>query len=155
SFGRSDVLTLTYVGAAGRKLMRKDIYIAPNPNFTSEFDVLSNAGTSSYNSLQAQYRHRLSLGLQTLLSYTWGKSFDDVLSAGNCQNVPLSKSPVSGERGPSDYDIRNTFSAAVSYDIPGPGRGVLKQILGSWSTDSIIYARSAPPVNVVTGKNPF
>jgi len=32
---------------------------------------------------------------------------------------------------------------------------VLKRIFGSWSTDSIIYARSAPPVNVVTGKNPF
>jgi len=32
---------------------------------------------------------------------------------------------------------------------------VLKQIFGSWSTDSIIYARSAPPVNVVTGLDPF
>jgi hypothetical protein len=32
------------------------------------------------------------------------------------------------------------------------GRGVLKQIFGNWSTDTIIYARSAPPVNVVTGK---
>jgi hypothetical protein len=37
---RADVWTLTYVGAGGRKLMRKDIYIAPNPNFTGEFDVL-------------------------------------------------------------------------------------------------------------------
>ncbi len=58
------------------------------------------------------------------------------------------------ERGPSDYDIRHTFSAAVSYE-PGPSSGVLKQIFGSWSTDSIIYARSAPPVNVVTGLDPF
>jgi hypothetical protein len=32
---------------------------------------------------------------------------------------------------------------------------MLKQIFGSWSTDSIIYARSAPPVNVVTGQNPY
>jgi hypothetical protein len=32
---------------------------------------------------------------------------------------------------------------------------LLKQILQSWSTDSIIYARSAPPVNVVTGQNPY
>jgi hypothetical protein len=52
--------------------MRKDIYIGPNPDFTGEFDVLSNAGNSSYNALQAQCRHRLSHGLQTLLSYTWG-----------------------------------------------------------------------------------
>jgi len=31
----------------------------------------------------------------------------------------------------------------------------LKYVFGNWSTDTIIYARSAPPVNVVTGKNPF
>ncbi len=155
SFSRADVLTLTYVGAAGRKLMRRDIYIAPNPNFTGRFDVQSNGGTSSYNALQAQYRHRLSDGLQTLLSYTWGHSIDDVSSDGNFQNVPPGEWAGSGERGPSDYDIRNTFSGAVSYDIPGPDRRFLKRIFENWSTDTIIYAGSAPPVNVVTGNNPF
>ncbi len=135
--------------------MRKDVYIAPGPNFTGEFDLLSNHGTSNYDALQAQYRHRLSHGLQTLLSYTWGHSIDDVSSDANYQNVPLGQSPSSSERGPSDYDIRNTFSSAVSYDIPGPSSGVLKQVFGNWSTDSIIYARSAPPANVVTGLNPF
>jgi hypothetical protein len=155
SLTNADVLTLTYVGAGGRKLMRKDIYIAPGPNFTGEFDLLSNHGTSNYNALQAQYRHRLSRGLQTLLSYTWGHSIDDVSSDVNFQNVPPGGSSSSSERGPSDYDIRNTFSGAVSYDIPGPGSGVWKQVFGNWSTDSIIYARSAPPVNVVTGLNPF
>lgn len=152
---RSDVLSLTYVGAGGRKLMRKDVFIAPGPNFTGEFDLLSNTGTSSYNALQAQYRHRLSHGLQTLVSYTWAHSIDDVSSDVNYQNAPLNTSPASAERGPSDYDIRQTFSGAVSYDIPGPRESVLKQVFGSWSTDSIIYARSAPPVNVVTGQNPF
>jgi hypothetical protein len=155
SITNADVLTLTYVGAGARKLMRKDVYIAPGPNFTGEFDLLSNHGTSNYDALQAQYRHRLSHGLQTLLSYTWGHSIDDVSSDANYQNVPLGQSPSSSERGPSDYDIRNTFSGAVSYDIPGPNSGVLKQVFGNWSTDSIIYARSAPPANVVTGLNPF
>jgi len=153
SITSADVLKLTYVGAAGRKVMRKDVYIAPGPNFTGEFDLLSNHGTSNYDALQAQYRHRLSHGLQTLLSYTWGHSIDDVSSDVNYQNVPLAQ--ALSERGPSDYDIRNTFSAAISYDIPGPSAGVLKQIVGNWSTDSIIYARSAPPVNVVTGQNPY
>jgi hypothetical protein len=155
SITNADVLTVTYLGAGGRKLMRKDIFIAPGPNLTGEFDLLSNHGTSNYNALQAQYRHRLSRGLQTLLSYTWGHSIDDVSSDANFQNVPLGRSPSSSERGPSDYDIRNTFSGAVSYDIPGPGSGVLKQVFGNWSTHSIIYVRSAAPVNVVTGLNPF
>jgi hypothetical protein len=155
SISTTDVLTLTYVGAGGRKLMRRDAYQAPNPNFTGQFDLLTNAGTSSYNALQAQYRHRLSHGLQTLLSYTWGHSIDDVSSDGNFLNVPLDASSGSSERGPSDYDLRNTFSGSASFDIPGPRSRVLKQTFGSWSTDSIIYACSAPPVNVVTGNNPF
>lgn len=155
SMGQADVLTLTYLGAAGRELMRKDVFIAPSSIFTGEFDLLSNTGTSSYNALQVQYRHRLSHGLQTLVSYTWAHSIDDVSSDVNFQNVPLGASPASMERGPSDYDIRHTFSGAVSYDIPGPHKSVLKQVFGSWSTDSIIYARSSLPVNVVTGQNPF
>jgi Carboxypeptidase regulatory-like domain len=155
SFGGNDVLGLTYVGAVGRKLMRRDIYYAPNPDFTYRFDVQRNAGTSSYNALQVQYRHRLSHGLQSLLSYTWSHSLDDVSSDGDIENVPLAESNGSGERGPSDYDVRSTFSAAISYDIPRPESGLLKQIFAGWSTDSIIYSRSAPPVNVVTGNNPF
>jgi len=155
SLSSADVLTMTYVGAGGRKLMRRDVNFAPNSEFTGEFDVLSNHGTSSYNALQAEYRHRVSHGLQTLLSYTWGHSIDDVSGDGNFFNVPLNATTPGSERASSDYDIRQTFSGAVSYDIPGPNKGVLKQVFGNWSTDTIIYARSSIPVNVVTGQNPF
>jgi hypothetical protein len=55
-----------------------------------------------------------------------GHSIDNVSSDANYQNVPLGQSVSSAERGPSDYDIRQTFSGAVSYDIPAPGGGVLK-----------------------------
>ena len=155
SLSKADVFTLTYVGAGGRNLMRRDIYYAPNSNLTGEFDVLSNGSTSSYNALQAEFRHRVTHGLQTLLSYTWAHSIDDVSSEGNYANVPPGAEPPSLNRGPSDYDVRHTFSGAVSYDIPGPDSGVLKQIFGNWSTDSIVYARSAPPVNIVTGQDPY
>ena len=70
-------------------------------------------------------------------------------------NVPPGDAPSSQERGSSDYDIRHTFSGAVSYNIPAPGSGIWKAIFGNWSTDSIVYARTAPPVNVVTGLDPF
>ena len=42
---RADVLTLTYVGARGRKLMRQDLYNAPNPNFNGEFDLMRNGAS--------------------------------------------------------------------------------------------------------------
>jgi hypothetical protein len=155
SFGSSDALSITYAGAEGRKLMRQDIYDGPNPDFTGEFDLMSNGGRSSYKALQTQYRRRLTRGLQSLVSYTWAHSVDNVSSDVNYQNVPPSASSSSSERGPSDFDVHHTFSGAISYDIPGPPNGALKNVLEHWSIDSIVYARSAPPVNVVTGKNPF
>jgi Carboxypeptidase regulatory-like domain/TonB dependent receptor len=155
TLGKADVFTVTYLGAAGRKLMREDDYIAPNPNFTSEFELLSNRADSSYQALQAQFRHRLAHGLQTLFSYTWAHSIDDASSDAYPVNVRLDKSPSYQERGSSDYDIRHTFSGAISYNIPGLCGGIWRSILGSWSTDSIVYARTASSVNVVTGKDPF
>jgi hypothetical protein len=155
TFGKADVLTVTYLGAAGRKLMRQDLYDAPNPEFTGEFELMRNDADSSYQALQAQFRHRFSHGLQTLLSYTWGHSIDDASSDAYFANVAPNYAALSQERGSSDYDIRHTFSGAVSYNIPAPGSGTRKSIFGNWSTDSIVYARTAPPVNVVTGLDPF
>jgi hypothetical protein len=135
--------------------MREDIYDAPNPNFTGEFVVMRNDADSSYNALQVQYRHRLARGLQTLLSYTSAHAIDDASSDAYPVNLPAGDAPLSQERGSSDYDIRHTFSGAISYNIPAPGSGIWKSVFGNWGADSIVYARSAPPVNVVTGLNPF
>jgi hypothetical protein len=153
TLGKDDVVTVTYLGAAGRKLMRQDLLNEPNPEFTGEFDLMRNDADSSYNALQAQYRHRLTHGLQALLSYTWAHAIDEASSDTNYVIVPPGDSP--SERGASDYDIRQTFSGAISYNIPVPGNGIWKSIFGNWSADSIVYARSAPPVNVVTGLDPF
>ena len=155
TLGKADVLTVTYLGAAGRKLMRQDVYVGPNAEFPGEVDLISNGGDSSYQALQTQFRHRFTHRLQTLLSYTWAHSIDDVSSDAYFAIVPAADSPASQERGSSDYDIRHTFAGAVSYSVPAPGNGIWKTVLGNWSTDSIIYARTGPPVNVVTGKDPW
>jgi hypothetical protein len=153
SLGNSDVITVTYVGAAGRKLMRLDIYNAPSPIFPGEFDLMRNGAASSYHALQPQFRHRFSIGIQALLAYTWSHSIDNVSSDADYVNVPVGA--ASSDRGSSSYDIRQTFSGAVSYNIPSPFGGLWRSLCGSWSTDSIVYARTGPPVNVVTGQNPF
>src|SRR5260370_39569018 len=68
SIGRADVVTLTYLGAGGRKMMRKDIFIAPSPVFTGEFDLLSNARSCGYNALDGRAPHPLSEGLGTVIA---------------------------------------------------------------------------------------
>ena len=154
SLGGAASMTVTYLGAAGRKLIRRDYYSSPNPGFSGPFDVMKNGASSSYQAFQAQFRRRFARGLQALISYTWAHSIDDVSSGANILNVPPGVTTLSN-RGSSDYDIRQTFSGAISYNIPSPRGRVAKAIAGNWSVDSIVYVRTAPPVNVTTGANPF
>lgn len=51
TLGAANVLAVTYLGAAGRKLMRQDIYDGPSAEFPGEVDLMSNGGDSSYQAL--------------------------------------------------------------------------------------------------------
>ena len=54
------------------------------------------------------------------------------------------------DRGDSDFDIRHSFTAGVTYDLPSPGsHKVVQAILGGWSLDGFVLARSAPPDDLV------
>ncbi len=54
------------------------------------------------------------------------------------------------DRADSDFDIRHSFTAGVTYDLPSPGsQSVVHYLLGGWSLNSFVLARSAPPVDVV------
>jgi hypothetical protein len=147
--GSQQTLSLSYVGAAGRRLLQQADVSPANANLSQAF-LLANAGTSDYDALQAQFRRRLSRGLQVLASYTWSHSIDTA-SAGSAYGSAnaLLPSGVSQDRGPSDFDLRHTFSAALTYDFPSLKGNVLnKGLLGGWSTDNIITVRSAQPVNI-------
>jgi hypothetical protein len=138
--GATQSLTMTYVGAVGRNLLRTAYYDGINPDFSS-IQIFSNGGESNYNALQTQYQRNLSRGLQVLASYTWGHSIDTE-SAGQGAQPPA--------RASSDFDIRHTFSAAVSYEIPKPTWNAFSSaLLGGWSAHSMVIARSAAPVELV------
>jgi hypothetical protein len=58
--------------------------------------------------------------------------------------------------GPSDFDVRHTFSGALTYVVPTwPGGSVWRAITDDWAVDAVFTARSALPVNVVTGMSAF
>jgi Carboxypeptidase regulatory-like domain/TonB dependent receptor-like, beta-barrel/TonB-dependent Receptor Plug Domain len=146
-FNASQVFTLSYIGAAGRRLIRQERYFNASPTFPLLQINRSNA-QSDYNALQAQYQRRLSRGFQALASYTWSHSIDtasnDSTALPGTENTNFAQ-----ERGPSDFDVRHSFSGALTYDIPKFGSSVTRAILGNWSADLIFTARSATPVNVV------
>jgi hypothetical protein len=150
SLGRNQAISASYIGSTGRRLIQTELVFAPNPNFATAQLVL-NAGTSDYNALQVQFERRLSRGLQVLASYTWSHSIDTGSSSsfGQVSNTFTPGAAANANRGPSDFDIRNAFSAALTYEIPlAKMNAVANAILRGWSIQSVIQARSAPPVNV-------
>jgi len=151
SLGKNQTLSLTYVGAAGRDLLRVTQLFNPNPNFQF-VNVTDNSATSDYHALQAKFDRRLSQRLQALASYTWSHSIDIASTDAFATNLntPSFLASPSIDRGNSDFDIRNAFTAGVTYNIPTPGRNkFVEGVFGGWSVDGFIFARSAPPVNIV------
>ncbi len=151
SLGSNQVVSVAYVGAAGRKLLRNEVLNGVNTSFR-QITAISNTATSDYHSLQLQYQRRLSRGLQTIASYTFAKSLDISSSETDNGGVPASKIDPRQDRGPSDFDIRHVFTAGFTYDIPSPfKKGIGRTLLSNFGLDGTFIARSSPPVNVTGG----
>ena len=151
AIGSSQSLSATYVGSTGRDLLRVTNLFNVNPNFLL-VALTDNSATSDYHALQLKFQRRLSRGLQALASYSWSHSIDIASTDALATNIntPGTIASPNLDRGDSDFDIRHSFSTGVTYNLPTPGsRKVVKAILGGWSLDGLIYARSAPPVDVV------
>jgi Carboxypeptidase regulatory-like domain/TonB dependent receptor len=151
ALGRQQNVSASYIGSSGSRLIQTAFVFRPNQNFGSA-ELVNNAGTSDYNALQIQFQRRLSHGLQALASYTWSHSIDTASAGsalGNVSNAAAPSISPNANRGPSDFDIRNAFTAGVTYDVPAPKiNAFMNAILRGWSLQSIVLARSAPPVNV-------
>jgi hypothetical protein len=153
ALGEKQTLTLTYLGAGAHRLLSEYLYYPGqlgNSNFTASglAYITRNQASSSYNALQVQYDRHLSKGLQALLSYTWSHSLDNNSSNGGNNEGLL--------RGNSDFDIRNNFQAAITYDLPFHVREtLLRSLTGGWSVDTRISARSGLPIDVYSGYTPL
>jgi Carboxypeptidase regulatory-like domain len=157
--GKQQTFSLSYVGAAGRRLLAREFSnnVQGNPNATIVYLIL-NGGTSDYDALQAQFQRRLSRGLQALASYTWAHSIDtgSAASYASQSNVFAPAAVAGSNRGPSDFDVRHALSAAVTYNIPDPKvNAILDQALRGWSVQNMVQARSAVPVDVLDGSYEF
>jgi hypothetical protein len=145
SFSRRQALSATYVGQAGRDELRNTGYFQPNANFSSFFYVTSNSAISNYDALQVQYRRPVTSGLQLLLGYTYAHSLDNASN-----DVTSGTNTISGARdyASSDFDVRHSFSGALSYNVPSPSKqGLVSAFARDWSIDSTVIARSGFPFN--------
>jgi hypothetical protein len=138
ALGGSERVSLSYVGAVSRRLLRSDFFITPVSFFT---EIVRNAATSDYHALQVQFQRRLSRGLQAQASYTWSHSIDSA----STDTFQLDEA-----RASSDFDVRHAFAAAVTYNLPTPQRSAFaRHLLGNWSLDTMVRARTSTPFNVI------
>jgi Carboxypeptidase regulatory-like domain/TonB-dependent Receptor Plug Domain len=146
SFSANQTLTTTYAAAVGRRLLRAENIITPSGFY---LNLTRNTATSDYHALQLQFQRRLSRGVQALASYTWAHSIDTASS----DSFPAGGPNYSKiNRASSDFDVRHSFNAAVTYDLPAPALDrAARLILRDWSIDTILTARSATPVDIIAG----
>jgi hypothetical protein len=123
------------------------------PFATQDWNYSQSTGWSNFNALEAQFQKRLSQGLQTLVSFTWGKCLTDSNGGFNAENgsegapyqyffnAHLSK-------GVCAFDIPKLFNWSAFYEFPfGHGKrylthGPLAWIAGNWAMHTSLLARS-------------
>jgi hypothetical protein len=147
SFAGKQALSVTYLGQAGRRLLRQQAMYQPNSNFSGEFLLTLNDANSNYNALQLQYRRPFSSRLQALLSYNLSHSLDN---ASNDVVAGLSNTVISAatDYGSSNFDVRQSFSGGVTYAVPSLVKvGLLSAVTRDWSLDTVVVARTGFPFN--------
>jgi hypothetical protein len=148
--GKGQTLKATYIGANAQRLTRTDNIV---PSFlvgTGDFFfAVHNAGYSHYNALQLQFQRRKMHGLQALLSYNLAKASDDGASSGGGSYATSISQLVLPRLSPSYFDVRQTFSGAVSYEIPSANWGKLgKAVFNGWALDALERLSSPWPLNI-------
>jgi hypothetical protein len=140
ALGKSQSVTVSYVAAAGRRLLQEQIMNLNqiNPTF-GDVSYFPSGITSNYQSLQIKFQRSLSRGVEAIASYTWGHALDYGSTAPE----------YAPQYGSSDLDVRHNLEAAVSWDLPKPsghhfGEGALKK----WGIDGRLIARTGFPVNL-------
>lgn len=157
--------TVAYVGSKGTYLSKRvDANLDPSPPapgdtrsvqqrrpFPQWSFILTDEGraNSEYNSLQVSVERQFSHGITFLTGYTWAHSDDNDSYDGKATR---NYRPGDMDHGPSIFDIRQRFTASLSYPLP-LGRntaGLLKQAMGGWQIQSIVSLQTGLPFQVTT-----
>jgi len=140
ALGTSQSVTVSYVGANGRRLigMQEKYLAAINPNF-GYVQYFQSGVTSNYQALQLQFQRSVAKGIQALASYTWSHALD---YGSNAIALPL-------QRANADFDVRSNFQAGMSWELPKLTAGrVFDVVLNHWALDTRLNVRTAFPITL-------
>ena len=156
-----------YVGSLAHQLPYAIGDVNQASRITTELgsiEAQESLGWSKFNSLQVKASERLSNNLNFLASYTYGHSIDDGPAPFNLvknHNQPQSPFNLNAEVADSDNDVRHNFVFSSVYHLPvghgqrflGDLQGAREFLFGGWQVNTILFARTGTPVNVVRDGN--
>jgi hypothetical protein len=120
--------------------------------YASKFPYLSNIFQmgniyrSNYNALQMTFTTNNYHGLSMVAGYTWSHSLDDVAANwdfGYGYGLPVNSYNTGAEYASSDFDIRQRFTLAITYLLPG--KKSFAQLLEGWQINSIVTIQTPQP----------
>jgi hypothetical protein len=144
-----------YVGSKGTKLVRLTDLNEPdasgartNPNY-SAIDELTPSSSSTYHAMQAIARIQNAHRISGFAAYVWSKSIDD--ASDGIDFVPGAAFPqdpgnLPAERGPSLFDTRHRFTAAINYELAS--WSALRGFGSGWELNTIISIQSGRPIPI-------
>ncbi len=121
--------------------------LAPNPPFF--VNELETGANSNYNSMQISLTQRNWHRFNNQISYTWSHSIDTASDGEDY--VPNAAQPndstnPGGNKGPSNFDVRNRFVMSSVYDLAKIDR--LKKFGEGWSFSGILTLMSGHPFSL-------
>jgi hypothetical protein len=153
------VLQVGYVGSLGRKL---SLLRSINPSVNGRrlladaypalgsINILENASSSNYNSLQVQLRKTFSHGFSANANYTWAKALDYGSNVRNA--LPADSFNLGREYGPMNQDIRHIFTGFFSYELP-KFTTRMKVLTQGWQFNTLLTIHSGEPLDLLSGTN--
>ncbi len=111
-----------------------------------------NTAVSSYNSLQATFRHAFGHGVTFGTTYTWSHAIDDwssVFSRSNVDDYNLTR-----WRATSELNRTHVLTLNYIYDLPffkSASNSVVRTVLGGWQISSITSFFTGTPINFGCG----
>lgn len=119
------------------------------PNYATVNEVES-AANSHYNGMIASIRTSFWHGLTAKFNYTLGHSEDDASLVRGAS--PTDSRNLRFDYGNSSFDVRNTFTSYITYELPTPSWGPRRLVKG-WQLNSLWSFYGGVPYTVYAGRN--
>jgi hypothetical protein len=140
-----NIVSLSYVGSSGRRLLRREGVAAPGSQL-AEYQAATNHGWSAYQGFEAQYRRRMGAQLQGTASYAWAHSMDN--GSADSGVYVADTQLARGDRGSSAFDVRHNLTAGLTFTPQHSG-----PLLKDWELSGMLRARTGFPIDVVVTEN--